>query len=265
MRYKIEERRKKLFMSKKIRLLLVPLFILAALCVIPTVVSAAPKNSNNANGTKTVSYAVAGLNKTTSAPIVGGLTISIRNTGYFNGNFISPESTQTSVSGKVESKGKITITFYTREGKPFIKGQGTGSIGSGYTGPFQVFDKNKKQIATGLWRAVPVANPDSIKAMAFAGEIVKGAHTGLLLSGPIILNKSTWKGYLYAQNGTNVPVTATFSNGNKSIKLVFYGGVTATGKLVDNSFNRLNKGYTGTLSGPARNDQGKWAAFYTHF
>lgn len=254
-------------MTKKTRMAVVFVLALAALFLLPAISFASPTHTKGK--TVTASFAFTGLitkgaGKDTS--LTGGLTIAIGEKGYFHGNFHLPDGTQISVSGRVKSDGSLKITFYNAKGHPIIKGQGTPNKDGEYTGPFQVYS-GKDQVASGIWSALPVANPSNVLALAFVGKVVEGPDTGVTLAGPIVLDKSTLKGTLSLATGAVIPVSAQV-NGD-DIKVVFNLGngvqIIGTGELTENPANGLDKGFKGPFSGPASGDEGKWVAYFFKF
>src|SRR5579884_4271728 len=168
-----------------------------------------PRQTALRNNTTTVSLAFTGLitsGANSGTALTGGLTIGIRSDGFFNGNFHLPDGTQISVSGRVRSNGKLNITFYTSSGQPFITGQGRLNAAGEYVGPFQVYSGGK-QVAWGIWSALPVASPDKVLALAFVGTTTKGPDAGVSYSGAIVLNSSTLVGTMNLPNGAIVGVT----------------------------------------------------------
>ena len=257
-------------MSWRTRFFMLAALVFSALLVLPGVTHAAPRQTALRNNTTTVSLAFTGLitsGANSGTALTGGLTIGIRSDGFFNGNFHLPDGTQISVSGRVRSNGKLNITFYTSSGQPFITGQGRLNAAGEYVGPFQVYSGGK-QVAWGIWSALPVASPDKVLALAFVGTTTKGPDAGVSYSGAIVLNSSTLVGTMNLPNGAIVGVTGTLlSNGH--IKVVFDLGdgakITGYGKPTENPANGLDKGFKGPFYGPVSGDMGRWVAYFFNF
>ena len=216
--------------------------------------------------TTTLHLAFTGLvtsGKANGAPITGGLTEIIRSTGYFNGNLHQPDGTQISTSGKLDEK-KIEISFYNALGTPTIKGQGHFTKSGDYVGAFQVYD-NDTRIDTGLWSALPVADPKETIALAFAGLNAKGPAKNAAYTGAIVLNEDTFVGTFNLPNGTIIPVVAKL-NRKSNIAITF--NFSSTSKIVGtgaSSHEGTLNGYAGTFVGPDIEDAGQWVAYRFRF
>ncbi len=216
--------------------------------------------------TTRVHLAFAGLITTGQAkgtPIKGGLTEVIRSTGYFNGNLHLANGTQISTSGRLED-GRIAISFYNALGAPAIRGVGKITKAGDFVGTFQVLYANKKT-DTGIWSALPVAEPKEAIVLDFVGVGTAGYDQNTVYTGALVLDNETLVGTLNLPNGTIVPVTATL---NKEHVLKVHLHLSKTVEIVGVgtlSHQRQLKGYTGTFTGPVNGDTGKWVAYGFHF
>ncbi len=196
-------------------------------------------------------------------PITGGLTETIRSTGYFNGSLHQPDGAQISTSGKLDEK-YIEITFYNASGTPAIKGQGHLTNAGDYVGTFKVYYSDK-HIDKGIWSALPIANPREASAFAFVGLATKGPSKNTTYTGAIVLNEDTHSGVFNLPNGTIIPlITKTDRKGNITITFHF----SSTSKIVGvgtPSHTRNLKGYTGTFVGPKNTDAGNCVAYRFRF
>lgn len=254
-------------MSKKKILALVATVLFLALTMVSTfaVIHINDARASDAR-TTTIHLAFTGLvtyGLAKGTPITGGLTETIRSTGYFNGNLRQPDGTQTSTSGRVNDK-YIEITFYDASGAPTIKGQGHFTKAGNYVGTFQVYYSDK-HIDKGLWSALPIVNPGEVNAFAFVGLTIKGPAKNTTYTGAIILDEDGHAGIFNLPNGTLIPliakidkkgnITVTF-NLSSSSHIVGTGKPSHTGNL---------KGYTGTFVGPNTKDAGNWVAYRFRF
>ena len=244
-------------MFKNARLLAVFAFAITALFLLPAVSFASPRTTSTASSTTTVSLAFTGAVPGTDTALTGGLTIGIRDTGYFNGNFHEPDGTQISVSGKLKSNGDFNITFYTAKGVPFILGVGKPNSAGEFVGTFQIVNG-----PSGIWSALPVSNPYGVLALAFTGKV--GAT---FLSGAIVLNDKTLVGTFNLANGAVLPVSATLLKDDKyAIRVNFgNGAIIGYGKSVDNPANPVDKGFAGPFTVTASGAVGTWAAYFFSF
>ncbi len=212
--------------------------------------------------TTTIHLAFTGLvtsGKAKGAPITGGLTEIIHSNDYFNGNLHEPDGTQISTSGKLDEK-KIEISFYNALGVPTINGQGQLTKSGDYVGAFQVYD-NDKSIDTGLWSALPVADPKETIALAFAGLNTEGPAKNATYTGAIVLNEDTFVGTFNLPDGTIIPVVAKL-NRKGTITVTF--NLSRTRKIVgigSSSHEGTLNGYAGTFVGPDIEDAGQWVAY----
>lgn len=244
-------------MLKKTRLVLIMGMALAALFLLPTVSFASPRTAATANTTTTVSLAFTGVISGTTTALTGGLTINVKDTGYFNGNLHEPDGTQASVSGKIHSDGSLNITFYTKDGVPFILGEAGAASNGLYKGPFQVYNGDK-QIASGIWSALVVADPSKVLALAFTGSV-----GNTFLSGAIVLDGSTLAGTFNQPDGSILHVKANLLIDNKyAIKVNFGdGAIIGYGKPTDNPANGQDKGFKGPFYVTANGAKGQWVAY----
>lgn len=244
-------------MSKKTRLVLMMVLSLAALFLLPSVSFASSRTAATANNTTTVSLAFTGLISGTTTALTGGLTINVRSDGYFNGNFHEPDGTQISVSGKIKSDGSLNITFYTKHGVPFITGEANAPSNGLYTGPFQVYNGDK-QIASGTWSALVVAEPSEVLALAFTGSV-----GNTFLSGAIVLDSQTLAGTFNTPGGSVLHVKANLLKDNQyAIKVNFgNGAIIGYGKPTSNPANGLDKGFKGPFFVTANGAKGSWVAY----
>jgi hypothetical protein len=253
-------------MLNKIRLALIGAIVLCAMFLLPGVSFAASYQAHTGSNWPTASFAFTGLitsGQNQGTVLTGGLTITIGNDGYFHGNFHEPDGTQVSVSGQAKQDGSLTIAFYTPGGQPFIRGEGMLN-GNEYTGPFQVYSGDK-QIASGIWSALAVADPSKVLALAFTGKTLSGPDKGAMYEGAIVLNSQSLAGTFNLPDGTVVMVQGKLKH-NGHIKVVFdLGGnkaITGYGKPVNNG---NEKGFAGPYFGPATGDKGWWSAYFFGF
>ena len=254
-------------MSKKKILALVAAVVFLALTAVSTfaVVKITAARASDAR-TTTIHLAFTGLvtyGLAKGTPITGGLTETIRSTGYFNGNLRQPDGTQTSTSGKLDEK-YIEITFYDASGAPAIKGQGHLTKAGDYVGTFKVYYSDK-HIDKGIWSALPIANPREASTFAFVGIATKGPAKNTTYTGALILNDDTRIGVFDLPNGTIIPLVAKVDKkGNITVtfNLASTSHIVGTGKP---SHTDNLKGYTGTFIGPNNKDAGNWVAYRFHF
>ena len=244
-------------MLKKARFLAVFVLAITALFLLPSVSFASSRTVKAANTTKTVSLAFTGAVPGTDTALTGGLTIGIRDTGYFNGNFHEPDGTQISVSGKLKSNGNFNITFYTAKGVPFILGVGKPNNAGEFVGTFQIVGG-----PSGIWSALPVSNAGNVLALAFTGKV-----GSTFLSGAIVLDGATLKGTFNLADGTILPVSAKLLKDNMyAIRVDFgNGAIIGYGKSVKNPANPVDKGFAGPFTVTASGAVGKWTAYFFSF
>ncbi len=244
-------------MLKKARFLAIFALAITALFLLPSVSFASPRTVKVASTTKTVSLAFTGAVPGTTTALTGGLTIGIRDTGYFNGNFHEPDGTQIAVSGKLKSNGDFNITFYTAKGAPFILGVGKPNSAGEFVGTFQIVGG-----PSGIWSALPVSNAGSALALAFTGKV-----GNTFLSGAIVLDGVTLKGTFNLANGAILPVSAKLLKDNKyAIRVDFgNGAIIGYGKSVKNPANSVDKGFAGPFTVTASGAVGKWTAYFFSF
>lgn len=253
-------------MSKKKFIALIAVVAFLALTAISAFTFVATRAKASDVKTTTVHLAFSGLVTTgqaKGAPFTGGLTEVVRSTGYFNGNLHLADGTQISTSGKLDD-GKITLSFYDIMGAPVIKGVGHLTKAGDFVGTFQVFYQDKK-VDTGIWSALPVANPKEVIALAFLGLDTKGPDKDTIYAGAIVLNEDTFVGTINLPNGAIVPVSATFdSKGHITVTFT----LSSTSKIVgigSPSHQGNFKGYAGSLVGPNVKDAGQWVAYGFRF
>jgi hypothetical protein len=252
-------------LSGKMRLVLIFALALAGFCLLPAVSFAS--SLPNHDGGSTLSFALVGVTGPGSVggvPIVGGLTFTIGDHGYYHGQLHQPTGTQLSVSGLIESHESLSMTVYSIQGIPFIKGESKYVANGKYTGTFQVYSGNT-QLASGIWSAIQL-DPDEVRSLTFNSIVLSGADASTATIGVLVLERKTFKGYLLEPDGTEITANAHLSNAGKNIKVsLAHGKITATGQHVSGPQVGSENGYTGQFQGPTSNDSGTWTAFQFSF
>lgn len=248
----------------KMRLAFIFALALAGFFLLPAVSFASPLSHG---GGSTRSFALVGVTEPGSvggAPIVGGLTFTIGDYGYYHGQLHQPTGTQLSVSGLIEPHESLSITAYSIQGVPFIKGKSSYVSDGKYTGTFQVYSGDT-QLASGIWSAVEL-DPDDVQSLTFNSVVLNGADANTATVGVLIFGQDTSKGYLLEPDGTQTAARVRLSDGKEHIKIsLAKGKITATGQRATGPQLGPEKGYTGQFQGPASNDKGTWTAFQFSF
>lgn len=255
-------------MSKRKIITLIAVVAFLALTAVSTFAFVATRANASDAKTSTVHLAFTGIvthGKAKGAPITGGLTEVVRSTGYFNGNLHLPDGTQVSTSGKLDER-HINISFYNVMGAPIIEGVGKLTKAGDFVGTFRVLYKDKT-VDTGIWSALPVAEPKHDLALAFVGIIIKGTGKNTIISGAIVLHSKTLVGTFNEPDGTILPVSAkVITNSYYNIRVSFAdGAIVGFGRNAENPANSLDKGYAGPFKIAATDAVGKWVAFQFGF
>jgi hypothetical protein len=252
-------------LPRKVRLLCIFVLALAGVFLLPAVSFASSLSQHDGGGTH--SFALVGVTEPGSVggvPIVGGLTFTIGDHGYYHGQLHQPTGTQLSVSGLIERHESLSLTAYSIQGIPFIKGESKYAGDGKYTGTFQVYSGNT-QLASGIWSAIEL-DPDDVQSLTFNSIVLNGADANTATVGVLVFERETLKGHLLEPDGSQTTVKIKLSNSGKNIKISFAKGkVTATGQRATGPQVGPEKGYTGQFQGPASNDNGTWTAFQFSF
>ncbi len=238
-------------MSRKTSFLTLMTLVMSALFLLPMAAMAAPAQSTQAK-TTTSNFAFAGLvnkGRGVGTNLLGGLTLQSESNGKFTGTLSDPVGFKTPVAGNV-TKGKITINIGpSRANNDVIKGQGTLKNGNQFVGSFQIVE-DKKEVASGIWSALAVANPSQEKIFAYTDGNVGGV---------LLLDSKKLTGNLNASTGKVIPAKATIAR-DKSITLVL--SLSSKKQLVGVGHPLTNgqQGYEGSFNGAAHDNPGSWKA-----
>ncbi len=233
-------------MSKQIRLLAVFAIAMTAMFLLPAISFAAPRTvEHTANKVTTVSLAFTATVPNTTVALTGGLKLGFTKSGSFDGTFTQPDGSKLGVGGKLQSTGDFNIIFYNNKGSKYIVGVGKLNAMGVFVGTFQI-----KNGPSGIWSAIPVANPAGVLALAFTGKVGT-----TFLSGAIVLDAKTLKGTFNLPSGAVLPVSATLiKNSYYQIKVDFGGGaIIGYGKSTAT-------GFAGPFTVTASGAKGKWVA-----
>ncbi|HLJ35493.1 MAG TPA: hypothetical protein VKU38_17695 [Ktedonobacteraceae bacterium] len=107
----------------------------------------------------------------------------------FSGNFNAPASPAAPVQGQI-SGNQITFSFNDPDGGRVIQATGAASASGQYTGTFNVSMSARQNIvASGVWSALPVANPGAVFAFALHSVITQGPDKGTAFSAAVVVDK----------------------------------------------------------------------------
>lgn len=255
-------------MSKKTRLFVIVALALTALFLLPGVSFAATHSAARTKPFTNTTVSTAFTGQVTKGQLkhtilTGGLTLSIDGSGNFTGTFKQANGSVLNVKGTLDSSGNLKITFFNN-GAPFIYGQGTLNTSTGeFTGPFQVV-AGGKQISSGIWSALIIANPGNSVALAFGGQTMQGPDSGAKYYGAIVLDGSTLTGTFNLPDGTIVPVSAQAKSNGHIVVTFQLGSQHILGKGRP-YVNGSEKGYDGPYYGPRKGDVGMWTAYLFSF
>lgn len=212
--------------------------------------------------TSKVSYAFTALittGKTLGKPITGGLTLNIDNSGNVSGSFHTPDNQVASVTGQATGS-QITLLFQDVLEDHVLQGTGTVNNSGEYLGTFNLFTSGQKEVSSGVWSGLPVANPDGVLAFALRSFITQGPDKGTVFTAAVVIDKKTLTGTFSGPSGDLASVTVVFKDGGETIIASYAGGVFIdTGHLVDNP-----AGYVGNVVVSGSADRGHWVgSFFT--
>lgn len=252
--------------------------VLAALCMVPIMTFAAPAHTSAKQAKQAAPligyYAFSGTvtqGQNRLSPTVGGLTLTIRQSGDFFGKFVQIGKVYQNVNGKIVN-GSWTLNIFQGSGV-VMTATGTAVNSTEVAGTFQVVNSGK-QVSAGMWSAVTTAGPASRLSMEFNGRVSSGPDSKLNLIGPIILVATSLKagvtvgGTLNFSDGTVYGVTASIDHtGHLEINLgvgLPSWHVIGTGTPFYNGQLEA-KGFSGSFVGPRQHDSGTWVGTFFNF